>query len=253
MIIRMKAKTATPMSLGTTRGFMGSALGRTVRIGRLGGGGGIGLLGFEAFDVLQGEHHFVAATDDGGDVLLVDDLEVDESGILFEGVAANHDGFGFALGADDRGVGLDLHALLEILRLRVLPFLHHLGLDGVLELFGKRDVLDHDIFDDEEGAEFLAGDFDRERVLICSRFFTICSALCNCDFLQGFLDARGDQALEWAAEVVLVKLHDGGLRNAEEDFKFDGLLEIGGVALGFVLGGLLADGDLGDGGDERGF
>ena len=76
-------------------------------------------------------------------------------------------------------------------------------------------------------------------------FHDLFRALQGGHFLQGFLHARGDEAVEGIAGKLLVDLHDRRFRHAEEHLEIDGdLLEVGGVALGLVLGRLLPDGDL---------
>jgi TPR repeat protein len=69
--------------------------------------------------------------------------------------------------------------------------------------------------------------------------------------MLGDLHARGDETLEGIAVVILEKFDHGCLGDAEEHLELDrDLLEIGRVAFGFVFGGLLPDGDLGDRGDK---
>src|SRR4051794_40149927 len=105
-----KPSTPTAISLGRKGRFMASAFGRNRRPGRWEWrGDGIGFLSFEAFDVLEREHYFVAAADhDGRDAVpFVHNLEFYESGVLLQCIAANHNRFGLALGADDSGVGFN--------------------------------------------------------------------------------------------------------------------------------------------------
>src|ERR1043165_4670082 len=100
------------MSLGRNDWFMAS-LGRGAGPGGgrgVRGGSGIGLLLAEAFEVLELENEVVAAADDQRReaVPFIHDLEVHESRIFFQGLAADADGFGLALGLDrseERRVG----------------------------------------------------------------------------------------------------------------------------------------------------
>ena len=73
------------------------------------------------------------------------------------------------------------------------------------------------------------------------------------DLLDGFLHARGDQAVEGVSGEFTVDGNNRSLRDAEEDPEVDlHLLQVGGETVGRHRPGALTDIDPDDAGDERG-
>src|SRR5688572_18913617 len=117
----------------------------------LGGGRGAGLGG----GLLRGlEEHVASAfgTDDqgGAAVPILDHLEFDEGGVGAEGLATDADGFGFAFGPDDFGLGIDLRFELGELGFGGFLFLNHFHFDGLLEFGREGEVVENDVDDFEE-------------------------------------------------------------------------------------------------------
>ena len=145
-----------------------------------------------SFEVLELEKQIVPAADDQRRqaIPFIDNLQINESGVLLQGLAANADGLGFALGLDDGGVGVNLRALLHVFGFGGFLFLDHLGLDGALQLFGESDVFDDDVFDYEQGANFLPGEFEGASLDLLAVLDDLLGALQSGDFFEGLLDAR---------------------------------------------------------------
>ena len=85
-------------------------------------------------------------------------MEIHEGRVFLESLSTDDNRFGLTLGADHCGIGLDLHPLLEILGFRGLLLLNHFGLNGVFQFAGEGDVLNDDVFQDDQRPNFATGD-----------------------------------------------------------------------------------------------
>src|SRR5688572_6949140 len=109
--------TPVPMNLARAALLMSLAGNPSLNGGRLWRGVGIGFGLAQSFQVLHRQDKIIAPADHQRrqSVPLVHDLQINVSGVLLQGLAADADGLRFTLGFDDRGVRLDLRPLLEIL------------------------------------------------------------------------------------------------------------------------------------------
>ena len=148
----------------------------------------------------------------------------------------------------------NLHALLDVLGFGRLLFLDHLEFDGVFEFLGQGDVVDDDVFDDQQAADLLAGDLKRMGFDLLAVFDNLLGALQRDDLFERLLHPRLKQAGERLAIIALKERGHRGLGNAKEHAQFDvDLLQVRGITIGFVLLGLLADRNGMDGGNQRRF
>jgi hypothetical protein len=106
-------------------------------------------------------------------VPLLDHLELDELRGLLERLALDLDRFGIGPGLDDQGLGVGLRRLHAEDDLLGLLLLHHLGLDGVLELLREADVLDHEILEYEQVADLGAGALEGGQLDLLSRLHDV--------------------------------------------------------------------------------
>lgn len=193
-----------------------------------------------------------AADDERGfAVPFLDDLQLDETRVVADGFGADADGFGFTLGLDDGGVGLDLRFLLREAGFGGFLFLDHLRFDGGFEFLREDDVFDDQILDDEQRADFFASGGESAGFDFFAFLDELLGALKRGYFFESFLNAGSDEAVEGIAGVFLVNANDGTLGDAIKETQVHvHLLKIGGVGLGGKLTRHLADGDVDNVGDE---
>ena len=120
------------------------------------------------------------------------------------------------------------------------------------QLLRECDVLDDDVLDDQQRADLLPGDLEGVSLDLLAVLHDLFGALEGRHFLERLVYARGDEALERLAVILLKELHHGRLRDAEQHAQFDmDLLQVRRVAIRLVLRRLLPDGDGMDERDDR--
>ena len=102
-------------------------------------------------------------------------------------------------------------------RPRRFLFLHHLGFDGGLQSLGQVDVLEHDVVEHQQVANFLARDFERPAFDLLPFLDDDLGAAQGGQFLDRFGHARLDQGLKRVAGVLAKNAYDGRLRHAVQD------------------------------------
>src|SRR5436190_13318866 len=112
---------------------------------------------FQFLQIVERQYELVATANNErrNPVPAIYNLQVQIGGIFPQRLAANANRFRFATGFDHGCIRINLRTLLQVFRALRFLFLHHLGFDGVLQFLGQANVLNDNVFQQNQAAHLL--------------------------------------------------------------------------------------------------